>query len=150
MMGAVARGVKRENKHITGVIPEFFKEERIEHIYMECDELIYTETMAQRKTRMEDLADAFIVVPGGVGTFEEMFEIITLKQLGRHTKPIALYDINGYYDKLEDFLAHSQAQKFIREECSLLYFVSDDAKEILDYIENDKRIKMDVHELKNG
>ena len=150
MMGAVARGVKKENRHITGVIPEFFKEEKIEHIFKQCDELIYTETMAQRKSKMEDLADAFIVVPGGVGTFEEMFEIITLKQLGRHTKPIAIYDINGYYDKLEDFLAHSKEQKFIREECSLLYFVSDDAKEILDYIENDKRIKMDVHELKNG
>ncbi len=150
MMGAVARGVKKENRHITGVIPDFFKEERIEQIYNQCDELIYTETMAQRKSKMEDLADAFIVVPGGVGTFEEMFEIITLKQLGRHTKPIALYDINDYYDKLEDFLAHSQKQKFIREECSLLYFVSDDAKEILDYIENDKRIKIDVHELKNG
>ena len=104
MMGAVARGIKKENRHITGVIPEFFKEEKIENIFPECDEIIYTETMAQRKTKMGELADAFIIVPGGVGTFEEMFEVITLKQLGRHTKPIAIYDMNGYYDKLEDFL----------------------------------------------
>lgn len=150
MMGAVARGVKRENRHITGVIPEFFKEEKIEHIFKECDEIIYTDTMAQRKTKMGELADAFIIVPGGVGTFEEMFEVITLKQLGRHTKPIALYDINGYYDKLEDFLEYSQKQKFIREECSLIYCISDDPEEVLNYIENDKRIKRDVHELKNG
>ncbi len=150
MMGAVARGVKKENRHITGVIPEFFKEEKIESIFPECDEIIYTETMAQRKTKMGELADAFIIVPGGVGTFEEMFEVITLKQLGRHTKPIAIYDMNGYYDKLEDFLNLSQEQKFIREECRLIYGVLDDANEILDYIENDKRIKRDVHELKNG
>ncbi len=150
LMGAAARGVNRENGHIIGVIPKFFRDENIEEIFDKCDELIYTETMAQRKTKMEDLADAFVIVPGGVGTFEELFEVFTLKQLGRHTKPIAIYDINNYYIKLNEFLKVSVDERFIREECENLYIYSDDMKEIFEYLENDKRIKKDVHDLKLG
>jgi len=150
LMGAAARGVKRKNGEIFGVIPKFFKEENIELIYDECTELIFTETMAQRKTKMEDLADAFVIVPGGIGTFEEFFEVLTLKQLMRHVKPIAVYDVNGYYKNLDAFLEDAYKEKFIREDCRLLYCYSDDADEILDYIENDKRVQRDVHDLKNG
>ena len=81
-MGAAARGMKAGGGKITGVIPNFFREETIEEIYSECDEIIFTDTMQERKKTMEDRADAFIVVPGGIGTFEEMFEVLTLKQLG--------------------------------------------------------------------
>ena len=95
LMGAAARGMKAGGGKITGVIPEFFRAETIEEIYSECDELIFTETMQERKKTMEDHADAFIVVPGGIGTFEEMFEVLTLKQLGRHSKPIVFYNIAG-------------------------------------------------------
>ena len=150
LMGAAARGVKRVGGKIYGVIPSFFKEENVEEIYGECDELIYTETMAQRKSKMEDLAEAFIIVPGGIGTFEEFFEVLTLKQLSRHTKPIAVYDINGYYKNLEAFLEDAYNERFIRENCKSLYCYSDNPEEVLDYIENDKQIKYDVHELKNG
>ena len=82
-MGAAARGTKRGGGFIQGVIPEFFREEGVERIYPECDLLTFTDSMAQRKTMMEDLADAFIIAPGGIGTLEEFFEVITLKQLGR-------------------------------------------------------------------
>lgn len=150
LMGAVARGVKSKNGHIHGVIPTFFKEDTIEHIFEECDEITYTETMAQRKSKMEDLADAFVIVPGGIGTFEEFFEVLTLKQLARHTKPIAIYNINNYYDNLETFLTTSYEQGFIRKNCKTLYFSSDNPERILDYIEQDKRVKLDVHSLKNG
>lgn len=150
LMGAVARGVERFGGEIYGVIPEFFREESIEVIFSNCTEIIYTETMAQRKSKMEDLADAFIIVPGGMGTFEEFFEVLTLKQLGRHVKPIAIYDINGYYKKLENFLEIAMEQKFIRDNCKLLYDYSDKAEKIFEYIEQDKQIKHDVHELKNG
>ncbi len=150
MMGASARGVKSAGGKITGVIPEFFREESIEQIFPQCDDLIYTETMAQRKAKMEDLAEAFIIVPGGIGTFEEFFEVLTLKQLGRHTKPIVIYDILGYYDKLEEFLKVAFDERFIRNDCRLLYQKCNNPKEALDYIENDKRIKRDVHDLKNG
>ena len=142
--------LKRKNGEIFGVIPKFFKEENIELIYDKCTELIFTETMAQRKTKMEDLADAFVIVPGGIGTFEEFFEVLTLKQLMRHVKPIAVYDVNGYYKNLDAFLEDAYKEKFIREDCRLLYCYSDDADEILDYIENDKRVQRDVHDLKNG
>ena len=150
LMGAVARGVKRGGGKIYGIIPSFFKDEEIELIYDKCDELIFTETMADRKALMEEMADAFITVPGGIGTFEEFFQMMTLKQLGRHTKPMGLFDINGYYEDLEAFLKISVAERFIREDCKMLYRYSTDMDEIFDYIENDKRIKKDVHDLKLG
>lgn len=90
LMGAAARGVKRGGGHVHGVVPSFFKERGIEKLFEDCDELTITETMRERKAIMEDLADAFIITPGGVGTFEELFEVVTLKQLNRHDKAIAL------------------------------------------------------------
>lgn len=150
VMGAVARGVKRFGGEIQGVIPTFFREEGVEAIYGECTELIYTETMAQRKSKMEDLADAFIIAPGGMGTFEEFFEVLTLKQLGRHVKPIGIYDVNGYYEKLEDFLEKAMEERFIRDNCKLLYHYSSNPEDIIEYIEKDKQIRYAVNELKNG
>ncbi len=150
MMGAVARGMYKNGGKIYGVIPEFFKDEFIEKIFGSCTELIFTKTMAERKTKMEDMADAFIVLPGGIGTFEEFFQVLTLKQLGRHVKPIAIFNINGYYEDLENFLIKSAEEKFIRNNCALLYGYLDDAEKVIEYIENDKQIKHDVHELKNG
>lgn len=150
LMGAAARGVHAAGGKITGVIPSFFRDENIEAIFENCDELVYTETMAQRKAKMEDLAEAFIIVPGGIGTFEEFFEVLTLKQLGRHTKPIAILDINGYYEGLEKFLDSSVEEKFIRDGCKHLYFYSTSLDEVLSYIENDEQKHVDVHEVKNG
>ena len=86
LMGAVARGVRAEGGYIFGVIPKFFEEEDVEVIFRQCDELIKPDTMRERKQLMEDNADAFIIVPGGIGTFEEFYEILTLKQLCRHNK----------------------------------------------------------------
>lgn len=150
LMGAAARGFKRAGGKIYGVIPTFFRDECVEVIYTECDELIYTETMAQRKAKMEDLADAFIIVPGGIGTFEEFYEVLTLKQLGRHTKPIALYDIDGYYDKLEEFMEYSMEEGFINKVCREIYACAGTPQEVLNYIENDKPIKRSIRDLKNG
>lgn len=150
LMGAVARGVKRGGGKITGIIPSFFRDEKIEGIYEHCDDLIFTNTMAERITTMSNMADAFITVPGGVGTFEEFFEVLTLKQLARHTKPIAILDVNGYYTELDKFLKISVEEKFINQECMDLYDYSDNASEILDYIENDNQTARDVHDLKLG
>jgi uncharacterized protein (TIGR00730 family) len=150
LMGAAARGFKKNGGEIIGVIPEFFREEMVEVIYTECDEIIYTETMAQRKAKMEDLADAFVVVPGGMGTFEEFFEVLTLKQLGRHTKPIAIFDVGGYYVKLQEFMDSSINEGFMTEGCKALYICESDAAKIVDYIENDNFSKRALRELKNG
>lgn len=150
LMGAAARGVKRGGGYIKGVVPEFFREEAIEALFEECDEIVYTKTMAERKTIMEDSAEAFIIVPGGVGTFEEMFEVITLKQLNRFNKPIAFYDIAGYYDILEEFLNHACNEKFITSRCNELYKFFTDADEVLNYLENYNPEELTIKKTKLG
>jgi uncharacterized protein (TIGR00730 family) len=149
LMGAVARGVRDEGGHIIGVIPTFFADEQIEAVCDFCNELIEPETMRERKRIMEDHADAFIVVPGGIGTFEEFYEILTSKQLCRHNKPIALYNIMGYYNELCVMMEQSVKKEFIREDCLSLYKISEDITEILDYIEG-PHPERTVKDLKDG
>ncbi len=149
LMGAVAKGVKAENGHIIGVIPKFFDKEDIEAICDFCDQLIEPDTMRERKQIMEDTADAFIVVPGGIGTYEEFFEILTLKQLCRHTKPIAVYNINGYYDSLFTVMNQAIEKNFIKKNCLNLFKLTDNIEELLNYIENDK-LNYTVKDLKEG
>ena len=150
LMGAAARGVRSEGGKILGVIPKFFDEEDIEAICDFCDELIQPNTMRERKQIMEDNSDAFIVVPGGIGTFEEFFEILTLKQLCRHNKPIAIYNINGYYDELNMVLMEAMKKNFIREDCSDLYEITDDLEKVFAYVENTESKIHTVKELKDG
>ena len=134
LMGAAARGFKRGGGFVHGVIPEFFREEKVELIYEDCDKITYTETMAERKFIMEDEADAFIITPGGIGTFEEFFEVLTLKQLGRHNKAMVIYNIEDYYDDLEKFMDAVRERKFITFKCSEMYSTFKTAEEIIGYI----------------
>jgi uncharacterized protein (TIGR00730 family) len=150
LMGAVARGVHSEGGEIMGVIPKFFQEEGVEALCDFADHLVYPETMRERKQIMEENADGFIVTPGGIGTFEEFFEILTLKQLCRHEKPIAVYNVNGYYDEMIQFLYKAIDQQFIRENCMNLFFVTDDMEEMFRYLENPAEPKHSVKELKDG
>ena len=136
VMGAAARGTKRGGGYIHGVIPEFFREEGVEKIYTECDKLTYTSTMAERKSRMEDEAEAFIIAPGGIGTLEEFYEVLTLKQLGRHSKAMAIYNLNGYFDSLEKFMEEMSSKHFMAEACHGMYKYFTDDEELLDYIDN--------------
>ena len=136
LMGAAARGFKAGGGHIHGVIPNFFREECVEVIYDGCDKITYTKTMAERKSVMEDLADAFIITPGGIGTFEEFFEVLTLKQLGRHGKAMAVFNIDGYYYDLEKFMQTVADKKFITFKCSQMYQCFTDECKMIDYIEN--------------
>lgn len=150
LMGAAARGVREAGGHILGVIPKFFDEEKVEAICDFCDELVQPDTMRQRKQIMEDNADAFIVAPGGIGTYEEFFEILTLKQLCRHNKPIALYNIMGYYDELNQTMGQAMKKNFIREDCKDLYLTTDDLDELFSYIEAPVTQKHTVKDLKDG
>ena len=150
LMGAAARGVKKGGGHILGVIPKFFDDEKIEAVYSECDELIEPDTMRERKQIMEDNADAFIIVPGGIGTFEEFFEILTLKQLCRHNKPIAMYNINGYYNEIVEAISVATKKNFIRENCMELFYLSDNLDELFKYIETLPRTELTVRDLKDG
>lgn len=150
LMGAAARGVKSAGGHILGVIPKFFQEEKVEAICDFCDELVLPNTMRERKQIMEDNADAFIVVPGGIGTFEEFFEILTLKQLCRHNKPIAIYNIKGYYNEINTAMTSAMNKNFIRENCSELYQTAENLEELFSYIESPVQNTLSVKELKDG
>lgn len=152
LMGAAARGVTAGGGNILGVVPSFFVNdgELVEALYTKCDKMVYTKTMRERKQIMEDNAEAFIVTPGGIGTFEEFFEILTLKQLRQHEKPIAVYNINGYYNELQAMMQAAIEKGFIKKTCLQLYRVTDDIDELFDYIENDKLNIKSVKELKDG
>ena len=134
VMGALARGVAAGEGKMVGVCPEFLNFGG--NLYPGITELVITETMRERKQKMEDSAEAFIMAPGGIGTLEEFFEILTLKQLGRHRKPIAVFNTDGYYDELLAFLENAINRRFVKENCRELYFVSADPDEVLDYLEN--------------
>lgn len=136
LMGAAARGIKRGGGYIHGVIPLFFKEEGVEQLYEECDKITYTGTMAERKQVMEEDADCFIIAPGGIGTFEEFFEVLTLKQLGRHDKAIAIFNVDGFYNNLETFMREITERKFITFKCYEMYEYFGSAGEIIDYLES--------------
>ena len=148
LMGAAARGFKKGGASIVGVIPEFFKIADVEPIYDECDELIFTDTMHERKATMEDRADAFVVVPGGIGTFEELFEVLTLKQLGRHKKPIAIYNLNGYYDPMQAMLNNSVKEKFVNETCKTIYKYASDLDDLMNYLDENKQYNYSMDDLK--
>lgn len=147
-MGAAGRGFKKGGGTIHGVIPSFFKEDLNEFVNWECDELTYTETMRERKAVMEDLADCFIITPGGIGTFEELFEVLTLKQLGRHRKPIAILNVDGYYNPLNEAVEHGIKGGFIKENCRALYAFFTDFEEMAEYLENDDMQGLTINDLK--
>lgn len=134
LMGAAARGAYSRGGEIIGVVPSFLNVDGI--LFDNCTELIFTETMRERKALMEQKSDAFIMTPGGVGTFDEFFEILTLKQLGRHSKPIAIFNINGYFDSLIAQLENAVHKQFINPEIFELFISTDRADRLLDYLEN--------------
>lgn len=150
LMGAAARGVHDNGGKILGVIPTFFIEQSAEILYKHCDKVIETETMRERKQIMEENADAFIVVPGGIGTYEEFFEILTSKQLCRHNKPIAIYNVLGFYDEIDSAMRNAIKKGFIKELCLDLYMMSDNPYEILKYIETPVTSSRTLKDLKEG
>ncbi len=148
LMGASARGFKAGGGYIHGVIPHFFELNGYEGIFYEADKITRTDTMEERKAIMENECQAFIVVPGGIGTFDEFFQILTLKQLGQHKKAIALYNIDGYYDKLLEALDYSIKHGFVNQECQKLYRSFSQEKELIEYVENYNANDIKWNELK--
>ncbi len=134
IMGASARGITAEGGELIGVTPTFFVEQGV--IYDKCTEIIYTETMHERKAIMEDKADVFIICPGGIGTFEEFFEVLTLKQLHRHSKPIIIYNVNGYYNPMIAMIQNAVDENYMSSECIRLYSVAETEDEIFEQLEN--------------
>jgi hypothetical protein len=137
LMGATATGVSSEGGEILGIAPRFYDEEG--EFYSGCTDFIYTETMSERKDLFQINADAFVILPGGIGTFDEFFETVVYKELGQLDKPVVLFNVNGYFDKLEEFMQVAIAQQFVRVHESELYDMASDVQTVLDIIEKAER-----------
>lgn len=133
LMGAISRGVTSEGGRIISVLPKFMH--AYEGINQNVSELVEVDTMAERKEIMENRSDAFLVTPGGIGTLDEFFEILTLVSLDRKKAPIILYNINGFFNNLLNLIDHSIDEGFIRAHIRQLLYVTQDPKAALDFIE---------------
>lgn len=134
LMGKCAEGAASVGGHIIGIAPAFFDEPGI--LYKDSGELILTGSMDERKTLMNDKSDAFVALPGGLGTFDEFFGCLTLKQLGRHSKPIVLLNTLGYFEPLYTLIKHSMDRKFAGRDTASLFALCDTPEQVMEYIAN--------------
>jgi len=134
LMGKVARATLSAGGRVVGVIPDFLKNR--ESMLHEAQELVVVPDMHTRKRMMFERADAFVALPGGVGTLEELVEQLTWVQLGRHTKPVLIADIGGFWRPLLSLFAHMRNSGFIRQEFELRYLVAERTDDILPMIES--------------
>lgn len=132
LMGACARAVHEKGGFVVGVLPEALNLKGI--AYPHCDTLHVTKTMRERKQLMEDYACGFIALPGGFGTLEELLEIITLKQLRYHNKPIAILNTDGFYTPLIEQFERTIAENFAKEASRSLYFIAESPQAAVEYI----------------
>ena len=132
LMGEVARSAAKGGALVTGVITHKLVEH--EQANNECDDLIVVDTMQERRTIMMERGEGYLVLPGGVGTYEEFFEVLVGRQLGDHTKPIGIVNVNGYFDPLGDMLEHGIEHQFIRPALRELLFIDPCPDAVLDYI----------------
>jgi uncharacterized protein (TIGR00730 family) len=129
LMGALAESVLEHSGEVVGIIPEFLtKRERPRRL---AQELVVTRDMHERKRKMFERADAFVALPGGVGTLEEIVEQLTWAQLGRHKKPILFANINGYWDPLLALFAHMREQEFVPDALRINFLVADRVENVL-------------------
>lgn len=134
LMGAVADGVLEKGGEVFGVLPNFLKSKEIAHNHL--TELFLVETMHERKTKMNDLCDGVIALPGGFGTLEEFFEMLTWAQLGLHKKPIAILNIDGFYNSLITFIQTTVDKGFLKQVNHDMLIVSNNIEELLDKMKN--------------
>ena len=133
LMGALADGALQEGGRITGVIPGFLKTTEIVHDGV--TDIIEVATMHERKLKMHELSDGVITLPGGWGTMEELFEMLTWGQLGLHTKPIGLLNVNGYYDALKALCNNMVQEGFLHECTASSLLISESMEELLELME---------------
>jgi uncharacterized protein (TIGR00730 family) len=132
LMGVLADAALQHGGHVIGVIPEKLVIKEVVH--EKLPDLRVVKTMHERKALIAELADGFIALPGGYGTFEEFFEVLTGSQLGWHPKPFGLLDIAGFYSPLLEFLDHTRNEGFIRPQHRELVLVADDAEKLLQHM----------------
>ncbi len=139
VMGRIADTVLDGGGKVTGVIPELLQGE-VAHAGL--SELHITKTMHERKAMMFEMSDAFIAMPGGLGTLEEIFEVLTWAQLGYHSKPCGLLNVAGYYDKMIEFLEHSVREKFVRPENIDILQVAGSPEKLFELFKNYRPVKI--------
>ena len=133
LMGRLADAVMSEGGEAIGVIPEALVDREIAHLGL--SDLRVVGSLHERKATMAELSDAFIALPGGLGTLEELFEVYTWSQLGLHAKPCALLNVAGYFDALAGFLDHAVAERFVSEHHRETLIVEEDPRALLDRLE---------------
>ena len=133
LMGAIARAVLASDGHVTGIIPAFLRDR--ENMIAEAQDLVVVPDMHTRKRLMFEQSDAFVALPGGIGTLEELVEQMTWAQLERHTKPVLIADIGGFWRPLLALLAHMRQQGFIQAGLEVKYLVAETIDEILPMLE---------------
>ena len=129
LMGAIANGALANGGEVIGVLPRFLADVELGHTGL--SELLFVETMHERKAKMDELSDGIIALPGGYGTLEEFFEVLTWGQLGLHKKSIALFNVDGFYNPLLDMITTMVDQGFLKEENKNMVIVSDDIEDLL-------------------
>jgi uncharacterized protein (TIGR00730 family) len=133
-MGAVADGALNAGGKVIGVLPNFLRSKEIAHLGL--TELILVESMHERKTKMNDLCDGVIALPGGFGTLEELFEMLTWAQLGLHKKPIAILNVNGFYDSLIALLQTMTEKGLLKDVNREMLLVSNNIDDLLEKMRN--------------
>ncbi len=133
MMGKIAESVLERGGEVIGVIPKDLVEREV--AFTDLADLRVVSSMHERKALMADLSDGFIALPGGLGTIEEFFEVVTWAQLGIHPKPCGLLNVRGYYDKLMDFLDHTVSEKFVEAEHHSMILVDENPEHLLQKFE---------------
>ena len=128
-MGCAARACQAAGGRVLGVMPQALVDREVANLA--CDELIVVQTMHERKQIMAERADAFVALPGGIGTFEEFFEIWTWRQLGYHNKPVGLLNVAGYYDTLLSFVGQAVQHRFMDDRQMGLFEVTDEVSVLL-------------------
>ena len=136
LMGHIADVVLKGNSNVIGVIPRHIQAKGIEK--KQCTELILTEHMSERKMTMIARSDVFVALPGGFGTLEEIMEVITLKQLQLHDKPVIFLNNNRYFDHLERFFSHIFSQNFTSSKFRQLYYMAPNLDALAEYLEKYK------------
>ncbi|WP_246516266.1 LOG family protein [Aequorivita echinoideorum] len=134
VMGTLAKSVLDHNGKVIGIIPNFLKTKEVVHLGL--TQLVTTQNMHERKLKMQEASNGFIALPGGMGTLEELFEILTWLQLGLHSKPVGLLNTNNFYSPLIEMLDTMVERKFLSEENRALVLVSSEIGELLQKMEN--------------
>ncbi len=133
LMGVLAKATREAGGHVTGALPQLMAERGLaDH---ECDELLITDGMGDRKRAMYERADAFVALPGGFGTIEEVLEVLTLRQLGYHRKPVVLLDVAGFWQPLLQVFEHLFELGFAKREYTGLWHVAADLDDLFDHVD---------------